>query len=71
MNTRPIGQKQYTDTDAIRGDGEGQNSRKEKNRRAENGREQTEADGDGWRMFKNNFYVTQKKKCIFSIIVMN
>ena len=54
---RQIGQKQYTDTDAIRGDGEGQNSRKEQNRRAENGREQTETDGDGRRMFKNKFYV--------------
>ena len=43
---RRIGRKQYTDTDAIRGDGEGQNSRKEQNRRAENGREQTETDGE-------------------------
>ena len=73
---RRIGRKQYTDTDAIRGDGEGQNSRKEQNRRAENGQEQTEngqeqtengqeqteTDGDGRRMFKNKFYVTLSRK---------
>ena len=39
-------QKHNTDTGAIRRDGEGQNSRKEHNRGAENGREQTETDGD-------------------------
>ena len=49
------------DMGAIKGDGEGQNSRKEQNRRAENGRKQTETDGDGRRMFKNKFYVTQRK----------
>ena len=38
--------KYNMDTGAIKGDGEGQNSRKEHNRRAENGREQTETDGD-------------------------
>ena len=43
---RRIGQKHNTDTDAIRGDREGQNSRKEQNRRAENGREQMETDGE-------------------------
>ena len=43
---RRIGRKQYTDADAIRGDREGQNSRKEQNRRAENGQEQTETDGE-------------------------
>ena len=41
---RRIGRKHNTDTGAIKGDGEGQNSRKEHNRRAENGREQTETD---------------------------
>ena len=46
------------DTHAKKGGGEGQNSRKEHNRRAENGREQTETDGDGRRMFENKFYVT-------------
>ena len=55
---RRVGRKHNTDMGAIRGDGEGQNSRKEQNRRAENGREQMETDGDGRRMFKNNFYVT-------------
>ena len=35
-----------TDTDGTKGDGEGQNSREEHNRRAENGREQTETDGE-------------------------
>ena len=34
---RQIGRKHNTDTGAIRRDGEGQNSRKEQNRRAENG----------------------------------
>ena len=47
-----------TDTDGTKGDGEGQNSRKECDRRAENRREQTETDGDGRRMFENKFYVT-------------
>ena len=46
------------DTDATKGDGEGQNSREECDRRAENGREQTETDGDGRRMFENKFYIT-------------
>ena len=50
--------KHNTDAGAIRRDREGQNSRKEHNRRAENRREQTEMDGDGRRMFENNFYVT-------------
>ena len=50
--------KHNTDTDATRGDGEGQNSRKECDRRVENGREQTGMDGDGRRMFENKFYVT-------------
>ena len=31
---------------------------KEQNRRAENGREQTETDGDRRRMFENKFYIT-------------
>ena len=61
---RRMGRKHNTDTGAIKGDGEGQNSRKEQNRRAENGREQTETDGDGRRMFKNKFYVTK-------ILIMN
>ena len=43
---RRIGRKHNTDTGAIKRDGEGQNSRKEHNRRAENGREQTETDGE-------------------------
>ena len=55
---RQIGRKHNTDTGATKGDGEGQNSREEHNRRAENGQEQTEMDGDGWRMFENKFYVT-------------
>ena len=38
--------KHNTDTDATKGDGEGQNSREEHNRRAEKGREQTETDGE-------------------------
>ena len=63
---RRIGRKHNTDTGAIKGDGEGQNSRKEHNRRAENGREQMETDGDGRRMFKNKFYVT-KKGIIFTL----
>ena len=46
------------DTGGTKGDGEGQDSRKECDRRAENGREQTETDGDGRRMFENKFYVT-------------
>ena len=50
--------KHNTDAGAIRRDGEGQNSRKEHNRRAENRQEQTEMDRDGRRMFENNFYVT-------------
>ena len=61
---RRMGRKHNTDTGAIKGDGEGQNSRKEQNKRAENGREQTETDGDGRRMFKNKFYVTK-------ILIMN
>ena len=40
--------KHNTDTDGTKGDGEGQNSREEHNRRAENGQ----------RMFENKFYVT-------------
>ena len=55
---RWIRRKHNTDTGAIKGDGEGQNSRKECDRRVENGREQTEMDGDGRRMFENKFYVT-------------
>ena len=51
-----------TDTDGTKGDGEGQNSRKECDRRAENRREQTETDGDGRRMFENKIYVTGNKK---------
>ena len=47
-----------TDTDGTKGDGEGLNSRKECDRRAENGREQMETDGDGRRMFENKFYIT-------------
>ena len=43
---RRIRWKHNTDTGAIKGDGEGQNSRKEQNRRAENGQEQTETDGE-------------------------
>ena len=50
--------KHNTDTDAIRMGGEGKNSREEYDRRAENRREQTETDGDGWRMFENKFYIT-------------
>ena len=50
--------KHNTDMDGTKGDGEGQNSREEHNRRAENGREQTETDGDGRRMFENKIYVT-------------
>ena len=38
--------KHNTDTDGTKGDGEGQNSREEHNRRAENGRERTETDGE-------------------------
>ena len=53
-----------TDTDGTKGDGEGPNSREECDRRAENGREQTETDGDGRRMFENNFYVTIVLLCI-------
>ena len=53
-----IRRKHNTDTDATKGDGEEQNSREEHNRRAENGREQMETDGDGRRMFENKFYVT-------------
>ena len=60
---RRIGRKHNTDTGAIKGDGEGQNSRKEQDRRAENGREQTEMDGDGRRMFENKFYVTGTLTC--------
>ena len=41
-----MGRKHSTDTGAITRDGEGQNSRKEQNRRAENRREQMETDGD-------------------------
>ena len=61
---RRIEQKHNTDTDGTKWDGEGQNSREEHNRRAENGREQTETDGDGWRMFKNKFYVTSELKAV-------
>ena len=43
---RRIGQKHNMDTGAIQRDREGQNSRKEQNRRAENGQEQTETDGE-------------------------
>ena len=50
--------KHNMDTDATKGDREGQNSRKECDRRAENGWEQTETDRDGQRMFENKFYVT-------------
>ena len=53
-----IKRKHNTDTDGTKGDGEGQNSREEHNRKAENGREQTEKDGEGRRMFENKFYVT-------------
>ena len=38
--------KHNMDMDGTKGDGEGQNSREEHNRRAENGREQTETDGE-------------------------
>ena len=55
---RWIRRKHNTNMGAIRGDREGQNSRKEHNRRAENGWEQTETDRDGQRMFENKFYVT-------------
>ena len=55
---RRKGRRANTDTDGTKGDREGQNSRKECDRRAENGREQTETDGDGRRMFENKFYVT-------------
>ena len=54
--------KHNTDTDGTKRDGEGPNSRKECDRRAENGREQTETDGDGRRMFENKFYVTACKR---------
>ena len=43
-----------TDTDATKRG----RRRKECDRRAENGWEQTETDGDGRRMFENKFYVT-------------
>ena len=59
---RRIRREHNTDMGAIRGDREGQNSRKEQNRRAENGREQTETDGDGRRMFENKFYITKRLK---------
>ena len=55
---RRIRRKHNTNMGAIRRDGERQNSRKEHNRRAENGQEQTETDRDGRRMFENKFYVT-------------
>ena len=42
-----------TDTDGTKGDEEGPNSRKECDRRAENGREQTETDGDRRRQTEN------------------
>ena len=44
--TRRMERKHNTDTGAIKGDGEGQNSRKEQNRRVENGWEQMEMDGE-------------------------
>ena len=53
------------DTGGTKGDGEGQNSRKECDRRAENGREQTETDRDGRRMFENKFYVTYCRFTVF------
>ena len=53
-----IKRKHNTDTDETKGDREGQNSREEHNRRAENRREPTETDGDRRRMFENKFYVT-------------
>ena len=64
--------KANTDTDGTKGDGEGQNIRKECDRRAENGREQTETDRDGQRMFENKFYVTcsvykSGKLCSYSL----